>query len=391
MNPEVRSDFPVTDQLIYLDTAYDGPCPLPVLRAGMGFLDRRSRGVAGRVEDWLRVCDEVRVPIAELINAKPSEVAITTNTTEGTNIVATSLGWNAEDSVLWDDLDYPSNAVVWLSLCRTKGIENRIVRSSQGRVDLADFERTIDPSTRIISVSQVSHQNGYVHDLKGLADLAHAQGAYLHVDAIQAVGAIRVDVKETGSDFLTCGTYKWLLGPMGLGFLYVREELLPELDPVFAGWRQVKRWADDPPIRPAELHESARKFEVASVHFQGLYELKAALEYIHGIGMDRIEEQVLWLSSRVWRGLSRQGFRLTTPPQTSSGIVSLLPMRLSSPSSVWSSGQRTRLQHPHLGTHLCRLLRRVSHPLRHAYHLRRPLCHRHPPHLPRPRCWEPAM
>lgn len=321
MHPKVRSDFPVTSELIYLDTAYDGPYPLPVLEAAKDFIEKRSRGTAGRVRDWLEVMDGVRRTIAKLVGAGPDEIAITTNTTEGTNIVATSLGLEPGDNVVWDDLSYPSNAVVWLNQERTRGIENRVVKNKGGVVTVADFARLVDDRTKVISISSVSHRNGYVYDVEGLADLAHTYGSYLHVDAIQAVGAIQVDVKGTGIDFLTCGTYKWLLGPMGLAFFYVREELLPEVEPVFGGEVQVKTWADNSGLYPGELYESAKKFERATLHYQGVYELRAALDYINGIGMDRIEEQVLRLSSKLWKGLGDLGLGLVTPPETRSGVV----------------------------------------------------------------------
>jgi selenocysteine lyase/cysteine desulfurase len=321
MNAKIRSDFPVTAERIYLDTAYDGPYPTPVIEAGKDFLERRGRGLAGHVDDWLIVADEVKALLGRLLNATRQEIAITTNTTEGTNVIANSLGLGPGDSVVWDDLDFPSNAAVWFNLARRGGIENRIVRSVGGSVPLEGFERMIDDSTRLVTVSHVSHTNGHIHDLEALAELAHSHGAYLHVDAIQAAGAIKVDVRKLGVDFLTAGTYKWLLGPIGLAFLYVREELIPMLEPAYAGWRQVRAWPDDLPVRSPLLHADARKFEVATLHFQGVYEVRAALEYIQAIGMDRIEPQVLRLSSRVWAGLEELGFHLNTPPGTASGIV----------------------------------------------------------------------
>ena len=321
MDEGIRSDFPVTKQVIYLDTAYDGPYPLPVLEAGREFLERRARGAGGRVQDWLQVLEQAKVLLADLINARPGELAITTNTTQGTNIVATSLRFEPGDNVVWDDLSYPSNAVVWRSLESSRGVENRVLKNVGGAVSLAEYEKAVDGRTRIISVSQVSHRNGFVYDVKGLADLAHAHGAYLHVDGIQAVGAIAVDVKSAGIDFYTSGVYKWLLGPMGLAFFYVREELLPELEPVFRGFLQVEKWADDAHLLPQAFYETARKFETATVHFQGAFELKAALDYLNGVGMDRIEEQVLRLSSRVWQGMKDLGLELFTPPGPRSGIV----------------------------------------------------------------------
>jgi selenocysteine lyase/cysteine desulfurase len=321
MDEGIRSQFPVTKEVIYLDTAYDGPYPLPVLEAGQEFLNRRARGIGGRVQDWLQVLGQSRDDLAAMIGAKPSEVAITTNTTQGTNVVATSLGFEPGDNVVWDDLSYPSNAVVWRNLERTRGVENRVLEHKGGVVSLADYERAVDDRTRIISVSHASHRNGYMYDLKGLADLAHAHGAYLHVDGIQSVGAIGIGVKSADIDFFTSGVYKWLLGPMGLAFFYVREELLPQLEPVYRGFLQVKEYGDDAHLLPVEFYDTARKFETATVHFQGAFELKAALDYLNGVGMERIEEQVLRLSSRVWQGMKDLGLELFTPPEPRSGIV----------------------------------------------------------------------
>jgi selenocysteine lyase/cysteine desulfurase len=321
MDPKIRADFPVTEELTYLDTAYDGPYPLPVLEAGREFLEKRTRGVGGRVPDWLEVLEEAKADLASLIGAKACEIAITTNTTEGTNIVATALPFGTGDNVVWDDLGFPSNAVVWHGLERRTGVENRVVRSKDGAVTLADFEQLVDDRTVVISISYASHRNGYVPDVKGLADLAHAHGAYLHVDGIQAVGAVGIDVKAAGIDFFTSGVYKWLLGPIGLAFFYVREGLLSELEPVFWGFLQVEEWADDAHLLPQAFYASARKFETATVHFQGAFELKAALDYLNGVGMDRIEAQVLRLSSRVWHGLKDLGLELFTPPGPRSGIV----------------------------------------------------------------------
>jgi cysteine desulfurase/selenocysteine lyase len=320
MDHKVRADFPVTQESTYLNNAFTGPSPAPVLQAGKDFLERKSRGKAGGLDEWLGAINRVRGTVAEFINARPGEIAFTTNTTEGSNIVAASLGLTQGDNVVWDDLDHPSNEMVWLHQERTKGVENRIVRSKAGAVSVADFERLVDPRTKVISISYVSHHNGYCHDVKQLADLAHSFGAYLHVDAIQAVGALQVDVKESGIDFLTCGTYKWLLSAVGLAFFYMRQELLPKFAPPFQGWMQVKAW-DDPDFYSYEMHESARKFETATLHLQGIYELGAALNYLDGIGKNKIEAQVLRLCSRLWKGLADLNVTLLTPPATKSGIV----------------------------------------------------------------------
>ena len=111
------------------------------------------------------------------------------------------------------------------------------------------------------------------------------------------------------------------MGPFGLGFLYVKEALLSALQPVFGGELQVQTWTGLLDLRPKKLYEEARKFERATMHYQGVYELRAALAYINRIGMDKIEEQVLRLSSRVWTGMDDLGVKLITPQGTRSGIV----------------------------------------------------------------------
>lgn len=321
MNSKIRSDFAACQDSIYLDTAYVAPLPKPVLDAGMGFLQRRSEGTAGRVEDWLQLMDTLRSSVAEWINAEPDEIAFTTNTSDGTNLVAGSLNLDANDNVVIDELDYPSNSAVWHSNEGARAAEKRIVRAKDGAATVQDFAKMVDNSTKMISVSYVSHRNGYRHDLKGLAELAHAHGAFLHVDASQAIGALQFDVKESGADFCTCGTYKWQLGPLGLAFFYVRQELLPMVQSPRYGWMRVKTWADAAHLEPVELYENAKKFESATVHFQGLYELSEAVKYIKNIGMENIERQVLHLSSRLYRGLADLDIAIMTPPGNLSGIV----------------------------------------------------------------------
>jgi cysteine desulfurase/selenocysteine lyase len=322
VDPKVRSDFPVLKDSIFLDCAYTGPLSLPVMRAGQDFLERRSRGLARNVEELCAAADGVRATVAELIHAKPTEIAFLTNTSEGTNIIATGLGLRQGDNVVTDDLDHVTNNLVWQDQQRRCGVENRVVHNREGIAPLVDFEPLADRRTRVISISHVSHRSGYRHDLRAMADLAHAHGALLHVDAAQSLGAVQLDVKGSGVDSLTCGTYKWLLGPLGLAVFYVREDLLPRLQPPFQGWMQVKEWDDSLHYVARQLFETARKYETGTMHFQGIYELGAALNYLKAIGMNHVEKQVLLLSLELRRGLENLGFHLITPPETQSGIVS---------------------------------------------------------------------
>ncbi|MCJ7624827.1 MAG: aminotransferase class V-fold PLP-dependent enzyme [Anaerolineaceae bacterium] len=324
MNSDIRSLFPVTQECIYLDTAYTAPIPTPCMKASFEFTELRSRGKAGRVDDWIKEMDRAKINLALLINAHPDEIVLTTNTSEGTNIVASSLQINKPDNIIWDDLEYNSNKLVWLNLQQKNNIENRIVRSNQGAIRFEDYEKVVDENTRVISLSLVAHNGGYRYDARQMADLAHENGAYLHVDACQAVGAFKIDVKEDEIDFLTCGAYKWLLGPTGLAFLYIREGLIPKLEPIYRGWMQVKEWSQDPEKIADILFETAQKFQTGTIHFQGIYELNAALNFIQEVGLDQIEKHNFALSRKLWNMLNEIGMEMYTPEGTMSSIVTCM-------------------------------------------------------------------
>jgi selenocysteine lyase/cysteine desulfurase len=265
--------------------------------------------------------DQTRKSLASLINANPEEIVFTTNTTEGTNIVASSLGLNKKDNVVWDDLEYNSNKLVWLNLQRKNGVENRILKGNNGSVNIDDYGNVLDENTRVVSLSLVAHNSGYRYDARQMANLAHENGAYLHVDACQAVGAFQIDVKESEIDFLTCGTYKWLLGPIGLAFLYIRGDLIPKLEPLYQGWMQVEEWSKDPKKIVDKHFETAQKYQTGTIHFQGVYEFNAALSFIQEVGLNQIEKHNFALSKKLWNMLSDLGMKMYTPEGMMSSIV----------------------------------------------------------------------
>ena len=231
---ELREPFPVTDEVVYLNVANHAPPSTPVKKAVTGFLadwDGLSRHGDEKVE-------QANASFAKLIDAKPMEIACQPNTSRGLAVVAASLGFKRGDNVIINDLENWANVYPWTSL-RAKGVEVRTVKSRGGAVCLEDVEKQIDDETRAVSISHVQWLTGARHSLKPISELAHRHGAYLVVDGIQAAGAIRVNVKKEDVDFYACGSYKWLLGPSGAGFLYVKEELLPEVSPVDYGYRAI--------------------------------------------------------------------------------------------------------------------------------------------------------
>ena len=314
----VRPDFPILDNgRTYANSAYVTPSPRAVPAAGAAFLmAKATRPIT--VGEMLSKANEVRGQFAKLINATPEEIGFLFATTEGENTVANNIALSPGDNVVVDDLHYDGALVVYRELEKRRGIELRIVRHRDGALTPADFARQVDARTRLVSVSYVSSVNGLRHDVRALADMAHAHGALLHVDAIQAVGMIPVDVRADDVDFLCSGTYKWLLGGFGIAPFYIRKALLDRIPPDRFGIFGVESQTPD---HRFEVRKSARRYDYATLPFAEVHQLGAALSYLGTVGVPRIYEHTLALTRRLEAGLLAQGHKLFTPAGNQSSIL----------------------------------------------------------------------
>lgn len=313
----VRGDFPVVEEGAYLNCAYIAPSPIPVVDAVRTFLDAKIRNplsLGAMVEE----ADAARGKFARLIGATEREIGLLYATSDGENIVSRALDCGPGDNVVIDDLHFQTTYVLYQHLAETRGVEIRVVPSGGGAVPVDAFAESIDGRTRIVSVAWVSNQNGYRHDLAALAEVAHARGAYLYADAVQGIGMLDLDVREAGIDFLTTGTYKWLLAGHGVAPLYVREELLDLVGPDRYGHLHVAEELDDHRFR---LHDDARKYGYATMAFEAVFMLSAALDYLNRIGVKNIERHTVGLAHRLQEGLVAQGHAVLTPSGNDSAIV----------------------------------------------------------------------
>jgi selenocysteine lyase/cysteine desulfurase len=313
----VRKDFPAIQDYTFINTAYIGLIPNPVVTAAHDWIDARSRHTysVGQMEDKKH---EARKLFAEMVGASEDEIGFLFSTTEGENIVVNSLDFKAGDNIVFDDLVYESTPVIYRKLQETHGVELRVVKNRKGAGTVEDFAKYVDKRTRMISVAWVSNTSGHRHDMKGLADLAHAHGSYLYADAAQFIGTAPVDVRALGIDFFTTGTYKWIMAGFGVAPFYVRRELLDRIQPANVGWMVQKRLPD----YHYEHYRTARKFEYSSPSYGQFYELAAALTYLKGVGLERVEAQSLSLVQQLREGLVDQGFEIFTPEGNGSPIVS---------------------------------------------------------------------
>ena len=313
----VRSDFPVVEQSVYLDSAYITPSPLQAVEAAQAFAEAKAQDPVS-LGGMLQETNLMRQRFATLVGASEMEIGVLFATSDGENIVSRALDLKQGDNVVIDDLHYDTTYLLYQQLAEQRGLEVRIVNSEAGGAPVNAFAEQVDRQTRLISVAWVSHQNGFRHDLAGLADLAHSNGAYLYADAIQGIGALDIDVRSTGIDFFTAGTYKWLLGGYGVAPFYVREELLERIGTDRFGSLNI---AEELGQHRFRVYDDARKYGYATMGFGSVFQLRAAIDYLLRVGVPNIEAHTVGLAQQLNTGLVGQGHDVWTPKDNRSPIV----------------------------------------------------------------------
>ncbi len=308
----VRGRFPVLQNLVYLDAAFQTPLGTHVHSAFERFY-REGLEQAGPKSLWLERVGKVRERLARLIGAKSSEIAFTKNTSEGLNIAANAIPFAPGDNVLMIEGDHPNNAYAFLNL-RRKGVTIRFVPLNGETADAATFAPHIDKNTRAISLSHVTFHAGHKFDIESIGQLAKAHGLYLVVDAMQSVGVMPLNVAQSNISMLAFGCHKGLYVPQGLGALYVREGQ-PELQPAYLAVAGLQEPPADLIARAdnMQLRDDAGRFELGNFNLPGIHALDASLEFIESLGVDAIQGHVLELGDYLIEQIDGFGVALVGP------------------------------------------------------------------------------
>ncbi|MBC7091377.1 MAG: aminotransferase class V-fold PLP-dependent enzyme [Nitrososphaeria archaeon] len=321
----VREDFPISNEVVYMNTAAISLKPVQVIDAMTEFMKGYEANGTVNFSDSLEgeVLENARCRISELIGCRSDDIALTTNTSEGINFVAHSIKFEHGNNVVTTDLEFPTVTYPWLKIAKEKGVEVRFALNRNGIVSVEDLEKLVDDNTRVIALSHVEYSSGQRFNLREVADLAHRHGAILVVDAVQSLGVIPLNVKRENVDALASAAYKWLLGPFGAGFVYMRKELYENVMPPFVGWRSNKEHEEYDPQK-FTLPETARRFEYGGMPYTPIYGLTKAIEYIMSIGIENIREHVMNLTQKLIDGLNDLGAQILTPSnrEQRAGIVS---------------------------------------------------------------------
>ncbi len=308
---QIRKDFPIFDgtDVIYFDNAATSQRPKQVIDAMRDFNDSYNANPLRGLYDWsIRATDayeEARHEVAQLLNAKMDcEIIFTRNTTESMNLIAYSYGLShvkAGDEIVISVMEHHSNILPWQMVCRMTGAKLVYMEPlMDGTITEEEMQAKITDKTKIVSIGHVSNVMGVTNPVKRLGELAHEKGAILVVDGAQSAPHMAIDVQDIGADFFAFSGHK-MLGPMGIGGLFGRKELLEEMPPFLTGGEMIE-YVDRQTATYAEVPE---KFEAGTVNAMGAVGLAAAIRYLKNIGFDTIGEREEILTTRLMEGLAK--------------------------------------------------------------------------------------
>lgn len=311
MNPEVRALFPITERSIYFNHAAISPLPTPTLRAIEAQLRDVHENGSGNYRSWLAVKEKTRELLANLLGARPEQVAFMRNTSDALSTVANGLNWRAGDNIVTFSREFPSNIYPWLRIRDAYGVEVRMCEERQGRIDLAEFESLIDGNTRVVAVSHVQYASGFRIDLERLGRTVRQRDALFVVDAIQALGVLPVNVEADLIDVAAGASHKWLLGPEGVGYLYLSDRARERIQPTLVGWVSVPD-PDDYLNFEQGWNRGTLAWETGTGASALIHGLRASLELLETFGVERIANYLEGLTNYLCEQLKEKNYEVVS-------------------------------------------------------------------------------
>jgi isopenicillin-N epimerase len=301
---QIRRQFIIPEDEIFLNNGTNGSCPLPVLKEVFDTYYSTESLDQPDPDDWpiwgYFPSNEVRDPLAQFLGISRDELALTRNATESNNYMTNGLDMNPGDEVLISDQEHPSGKEPWRLRAKRYGIVVKQYEIPKPLTDASELLNRINdaitPRTRVLFTSHITTTTGAVQPVKQICDLARTKGLVSMIDGAQVSGAMRLNLREIGCDMYSSSPHKWLMAPKGSGFLYVRDEMIDRMwSTITAG-----EW-DNKAVRA----ERFQHFGTSNV--PQLYGLRAAVEFANRIGIDRIEKRNRQLSDYMWSKMKERG------------------------------------------------------------------------------------
>jgi len=313
-----RDEFPVTRELVYLHHAGVAPLCRPAAEAMKRQAEDAMLFGSLHYDQWLAAYEGVRQAAARLIGAHRDEIATVKNTSEGIATIALGVDWRPGDRVIGFQEEFPANVFPWKRLER-EGVRVEWLSASDPLDRIDEAAR----GARLLAIGFVQYLSGRRADLEAIGEICHRHRCLFIVDAIQGLGAFPLDVRKARIHALAADGHKWLLGPEGCGLLYVQKDLQDAIEPVEFGWTNVAHYADYA-SRDMTLRRDAGRYECGTLNTIGCYGLRAAIEFLLDVGLDRIAPQVQALGDQIAAGVAAKGYAVlgARTPSTGAGIVS---------------------------------------------------------------------
>ncbi|HEY0004487.1 MAG TPA: aminotransferase class V-fold PLP-dependent enzyme [Pyrinomonadaceae bacterium] len=312
MNKELRALFPLTERLVYLNHAAVSPPPATTLRAIEAQLQDVAQNGSLNYRQWVMVKERARQLAAEMIRARPSQLAFMRNTSDGLSTIANGLRWQSGDNLVSFRREFPSNVYPWLRLRETCGVEVRMCEEVDGRVDLDGLINLIDERTRLVALSHVQYGSGFRADLERIGRAARERDALFVVDIIQSMGVVPIDVEADLIDAAAAACHKWLLTPEGVGLIYLSDRARERLEPTLLGWYSVR----EPEAYgnfEQEWKQDALAWETGTAPTALLHGLEASLRLLTETGIERIAAHLNELTDYLCERLSGLDYEIVSP------------------------------------------------------------------------------
>lgn len=320
---EARTLLPSLERQLWLQHAGGSPMSTRVHAAVRDAADLALAGM-----DWAEryAADRqaLREVLARLVGGTPDEIVLTRNTGHGLSLLAFGLDWRSGDNIVGARWEFPTNLYPWMAQER-HGVQLRLVEPVDGRVTAEAVEALIDDRTRVVALSLVQFWNGYRIDVDRIGDVCRRHGVLFALDAMQALPVVPLNVSDTPVDLVAAGAIKWLMGPVGIGFAWLRRGLLSDLHPPLVGVGSVAH--PHAYFEPAlDFAPGGKRFEEGAVSWFDIVGFLAAAALLEEVGFAAVSDRVLDLSEKLALHLDAEGFEVVEPwPRKrveSSGIVS---------------------------------------------------------------------
>lgn len=315
---EFRATIPAANDVTYLNTGSSSPSSTDVVESMQGFLEHHgyeSPTGPGMYPPVYETFERTRQDVANFLNARPEEIALTQSTGDGISRVANAIQWNDGDTIVRTDLAHPASVVPWRALERDFGVNTSVIETADGHVDPDDVKDAV-ADARLVCLSSITRNYGTRLPVGTITEIAHDAGAEVLVDAVQSVGQVPVDVTDWGAEYVAGASHKWLVGPWGAGFLYASEDVVSELRPRHRSYRGVDRDSET-----FDLHPDARRLEVGTRSAAPYVGLRTALERVSSVGVETIESRIESLSTLLKDELPASA--LWSPRSFESGLVAI--------------------------------------------------------------------